>query len=99
MTIDDVINAKKLDFITKVYRQDEYTHQARLGFSSKVCIVTEIKLSFKETIEGCKWLSESIRVSDWPVASQTYHGRKCTNRQKSIFPSISTVDILAEFYD
>ena len=28
MTIDDVINAKKLDFITKVYRQDEYT---RLG--------------------------------------------------------------------
>ena len=25
MTIDDVINAKKLDFITKVYRQGEYT--------------------------------------------------------------------------
>ena len=25
MTIDDVINAKKLDFIAKVYRQGEYT--------------------------------------------------------------------------
>ena len=25
MTIDDVINAKKLDFITKVYRRGEYT--------------------------------------------------------------------------
>ena len=25
MTIDDVINAEKMDFITKVYRQGEYT--------------------------------------------------------------------------
>ena len=40
MTIDDVINAEKLDFITKVYRQGEYTlRRPILVFDDVVTIV------------------------------------------------------------
>ena len=35
MTIDDVINAKKLDFITKVYRQGEYTQFLRTTYPDR----------------------------------------------------------------
>ena len=46
MTIDDVINAKKLDFITKVYRQGEYTRV----FQSNKVLIDFLEMKFEKCV-------------------------------------------------
>ena len=54
MTIDDVMNAKKLDFITKVYRQGEYTQK---WFRIRVMGIWGL---FEALNRAMKWLSCGI---------------------------------------
>ena len=73
MTIDDVINAEKMVFITKVYRQGEYTRVSVLKLNSTLDFQFPLTVSFVQALTTLFCLVPLIRFQKIQKVSVTKH--------------------------